>query len=344
MLLSICIPTYNFGKFIQETLDSIIPQLQSNMEIVIVDGGSTDETSEIIKEYQKHFTCIRYHFFSKRGGIDRDLKSCIELSCGQYCWLFSADDIMLPNAISQLLPKLSEKKDVWICGYQICSADVKEVKYKYPISKWKKETEIDLSDPLARIHYFRSAITTSAFFSFLSSIIVRRSKWLAMKEDNTFLGSCWHHVARIFQMMQKGLHLVLLPTDYVKKRSENDSFLDQGIIKRHFLTIHGYHQIADYFFGSESQEAFHIRRVLKNELTLPVLISDLMRIETKEEKKQMLPLLNQLLCDHFFYRLVCQMILLFFLSRFGTFLYSFFNQLRPLFRAYLKYKNSLGFS
>ena len=46
--LSICIPAKNFGQFIGETLDSIIQQANKNVEIVVLDGGSTDNTQEIV--------------------------------------------------------------------------------------------------------------------------------------------------------------------------------------------------------------------------------------------------------------------------------------------------------
>ncbi|MHC4739100.1 MAG: glycosyltransferase family 2 protein [Planctomycetota bacterium] len=49
--ISFCIPTYNFAKFLPATLDSIIEQADENIEIVIVDGGATDETDEVIHSH-----------------------------------------------------------------------------------------------------------------------------------------------------------------------------------------------------------------------------------------------------------------------------------------------------
>jgi len=47
--LSICIPTYNFGRFIGETLDSILPQATEDVEVTVVDGASTDNTADIVE-------------------------------------------------------------------------------------------------------------------------------------------------------------------------------------------------------------------------------------------------------------------------------------------------------
>ena len=53
--LSFCIPTYNFADFIGETLESIIIQATDEVAVIIVDGGSTDNTREIVESYQKNF-------------------------------------------------------------------------------------------------------------------------------------------------------------------------------------------------------------------------------------------------------------------------------------------------
>jgi glycosyltransferase involved in cell wall biosynthesis len=50
-LLSICIATYNRADYIGETLDSIIPQLTDNVELLVVDGASTDNTEDVVRTY-----------------------------------------------------------------------------------------------------------------------------------------------------------------------------------------------------------------------------------------------------------------------------------------------------
>jgi abequosyltransferase len=53
--LSICIPTYNFGEFIGETLKSVTDQARNGVEIIVVDGASTDNTAEIVRDFQRRF-------------------------------------------------------------------------------------------------------------------------------------------------------------------------------------------------------------------------------------------------------------------------------------------------
>ena len=68
--LSICMPTYNFGRFIGEALDSIMKQATDEVEIIVLDGASTDNTLDVVRSFQARFPRIYYHCLSRRGGID----------------------------------------------------------------------------------------------------------------------------------------------------------------------------------------------------------------------------------------------------------------------------------
>ena len=115
ILLSICIPTYNFGKVIGQTLDSILPNLVEGVEVVILDGGSTDDTARIVAKRQRNFSQIKYHRQGFRGGIDRDIAKVISLAHGDYCWLFSADDIMISGAVDKIINSIQSNCDIYLC-------------------------------------------------------------------------------------------------------------------------------------------------------------------------------------------------------------------------------------
>jgi len=69
-------------------------------------------------------------------------------------------------------------------------------------------------------------------------------------------------------MIPQGLKVKYLSGSYLKNRSGNDSFMDKGIVNRIGISIEGFGNLANIFFGKDSAEAWHIRRVLKNEYTL----------------------------------------------------------------------------
>jgi abequosyltransferase len=270
--LSICIPTYNFGRFIGDTLASIIPQATDKLEIVVLDGASTDNTREVVEGYRKIFPRLRYACLEHRGGIDRDIARMVDLSEGDYCWLFSADDTIGENAIHKALEQIKSGCDVYLLGLTVCTFNMKPL-CQHPILDHQVDTVFDLKDPRERADYFRHARTSTAFFSYMSSLIVDRSRWIDTEGDESFVGSCWGHVARIFRMIPKGLRVKYLPESYLYNRSGNDSFLENGLVNRISIAVNGYNRLADTFFGHNSEEAFHIRRVIKNEYILRELLS-----------------------------------------------------------------------
>lgn len=269
--LSICIPTYNFGQFIGETLTSIVDQATEEVEIVILDGGSTDNTSEVVERFRKCFPRLRYHRKDKRGGIDRDMAETVKIASGEYCWLFSSDDVMSNGALVRLLRKIRSGMDLYVCGFTRCTIDMKPIA-KHPILDHSKDMEFHLEKPTDRSAYFSGAFTSTAFFSYMSSLVIRRARWNSAGADESFMGSCWGHVARIFRMIPDGLMVGFLPEEYLLNRGDNDSFLESGRVKRIAIAIDGYHRLGEAYFGGKSIEAYHMRRVLKNEYSLTYLL------------------------------------------------------------------------
>lgn len=295
--LSICIPTYNFGSFIGDTLKSIIDQICEGVEIVVVDGASTDNTSDVVEKYQAIFPRITYCVLDKKGGIDNDLAKTVSLSKGEYCWFFSADDIMRPNAIEKVLNEIRGNLDIYLCGFTLSSFDMQPI-VDHNILSTKSEIIFSLSDAQERIEYFRRSQTTTEFFSFCSSLVFRKVKWDSVKPDDSFIGTCWAHSARIFRMLPNGLRVKYVPGPLLFKRCDNDSFSDKGLINRMRISVDGYHRIADVFFGENSEEAFHIRRCVRAEWPLEQIIKMKMNCLANKNTSELM-MLNELVNRHY---------------------------------------------
>ena len=104
IILSICIATYNREKYVLKTLNSIIGQIKDkNIEIVIADGASTDNSELIISKYALLYSQVKYHRLKKKGGVDNDYNMAVQLATGRYCWLFTDDDFLDPFAIENVV-------------------------------------------------------------------------------------------------------------------------------------------------------------------------------------------------------------------------------------------------
>jgi abequosyltransferase len=269
--LSICIPVYNFATYLGQTLESVARQATDEVEIVVLDGGSTDATPDVVRAAQERFGRLRYVRRERRGGIDHDMALAVAAASGEYCWLLAGDDVATDGAVADLLEQTREGHDVYVCESILCGIDLAPIG-KHRLAAFEGDRVLELRDPSDRRAWFSAARNTAAFFSFCSSLVVRRARWASVVHDDAFVGSCWDHVARLFRMIPDGLRVKYLATPHLLKRGENDSFMERGLADRYRITVEGYTRLADALFGHDSEEARQIRRAVRAEHNLKALL------------------------------------------------------------------------
>lgn len=202
--LSICIATFNRACFIAETLDSLIEQLDDGIEIVIVDGASTDNTEEIVRGYKKQQKSIRYFREAVNSGVDADYDKAVRYASGEYCWLFTDDDILVDGAIDRVMPVLSDGYDLCLVNSEVYSSDFTEIlqSSRLRFSENRRYDENNRFDLLA---------DAGDLLSFIGSVIIRRSAWL-IRERKSYYGSLFIHVGVIFQKpIIKNAYILSMP-------------------------------------------------------------------------------------------------------------------------------------
>lgn len=95
-LVSVIIPAYNSQEFISQTIDSILAQTYSNIEIIVVDDGSVDRTSQIVHGYKDR---VRYYYQNNSGGCAVPRNVGIKNSFGELLCFNDADDLMVPDRL-----------------------------------------------------------------------------------------------------------------------------------------------------------------------------------------------------------------------------------------------------
>lgn len=116
-LVSIVVPTYNCEKYIENCIESIVIQSYKNIEVIIIDDGSIDNTYEIIKKYITKDKRIKY-FTQENSGPSVARNKGIEKSNGEYLIFVDSDDIIEKIYVEKLLNRIkSNSFDIACCGY-----------------------------------------------------------------------------------------------------------------------------------------------------------------------------------------------------------------------------------
>lgn len=112
IILTIAVPTYNGAKTIKNMLSVLLPQIEENVEVLISDNCSTDDTPLIISEYQKEYPSIRYIRNEKNVGADSNFLQCAKMAKGKFVLLISDDDILCEGAVRTIVSYLSRYPNV----------------------------------------------------------------------------------------------------------------------------------------------------------------------------------------------------------------------------------------
>lgn len=108
-LISIVTVCLNSAEYIERCINSVLDQTYTNIEYIIIDGGSTDATVEIIKKYEHRIT--RW-VSEKDGGIYDAMNKGIELCKGEFIGLLNSDDYYLPDAIQKVVDTISNDQTI----------------------------------------------------------------------------------------------------------------------------------------------------------------------------------------------------------------------------------------
>lgn len=138
LLISIIVPNYNNGKYIADCIDSLINQTYRNIEIVIIDDGSTDNSVDIIRQYltDKRIKLI----CQKNQGANIARKVGLNNSTGQYCLYVDGDDWLELNSIETLVGIIC-KKEYDVVKFLGVIEPIKKIKNKYDFGN-KNEQEL----------------------------------------------------------------------------------------------------------------------------------------------------------------------------------------------------------
>ncbi len=198
---TVCIATRNRAAFLKETLDQLLPQMEEGTETVVVDGGSTDSTPEVVSGLKRAWPNITYVRREEAGGVDRDFALAVETARGEYCWLMADDDLLRPGAVRLCWTSWTRASRCWSSTQKSGAPDLTQVVDR-------RRLHFVADRVYAPEEQDRLLAETGSFLSFIGCVVIRRDLWVE-REKERYVGSEFIHVGVIFQSPLPGPALAI---------------------------------------------------------------------------------------------------------------------------------------
>lgn len=191
-LLSLCVTTRNRCESLSRLISEIHDNLNEEVELVIVDGASTDGTAQLLAGLAEKCSYIHWEIEANNSGLDRGYDRCVEIASGKYCWMLSDDDRLISDAIQRVVQLIrTHDHDLFIANSEVWddSLTLRLIK-----------SQLSLDGNLEFLPHQNEAllIKTGSVLSFIGCVIIKREVWLSRIRE-PFFGSWFIHIGVIFQ-------------------------------------------------------------------------------------------------------------------------------------------------
>jgi glycosyltransferase involved in cell wall biosynthesis len=253
-LLSICIPTYKRPTCLAELLDSIAHQVTDEIEIVISDDASGDQTEAVVSAYKERLPSLKYFLQAENIGLDENFRKLADYASGTYIWFMGDDDKLEPEAVKTVIKALGDWPD--ITGLTIGVIDYDP--------KFNSPTGLRRMPPTQVLHGTRSVFTSIIdLLGFMSALVIRRDLWqtVCQTEPIDRYKNLYLQVYVIGRAIEIAGSWGILNAACVGFRTSNDQFLSKfGWLDRMKIDIDAYNKIAEGVFPNDVQTQEEIKR------------------------------------------------------------------------------------
>jgi glycosyltransferase involved in cell wall biosynthesis len=167
-LVSIGLPTFNRASSLRKAIESVLNQDYKNIELVISDNASSDQTQELCEEYESRDTRVRYVRQPSNCGMTANFREVLEHATGEYFMWLSDDDWLGPSYISRCLRELEAREEtVLVCGL------AKYYERDVPVFEGVRVTLQQRSGSERVLSYFRQVNDNGTFYGIARSEVLR---------------------------------------------------------------------------------------------------------------------------------------------------------------------------
>lgn len=205
ILLSLCVTTRNRKEALARLINELSFEFSDEVELVIVDGASTDGTADFVSQHYKNISSILYHREVTNSGLDQGYDQCVSLASGRYCWMLSDDDQIVSGSVSLVLDLIrSSNYDLLVANSEVWDSSLSRCLFNRQINIHKNA--IFTHNQMDNLF-----ITTASVLSFIGSVIIKRDVWVERNRES-YYGSWFIHIGVIFQnKLDQGAFVIAKP-------------------------------------------------------------------------------------------------------------------------------------
>lgn len=232
-LISVIVPVYNAEKYIRECIESIIRQTYENLEIILVDDGTPDNSGGICDEYSIKDKRIKV-IHKENGGVSSARNSGLENSTGEYIAFIDGDDYIEKSYFEKMIEKIKkENADCVGCGYnRIYDNKIEAVVSNQPYSLKEK-------DYLENVLYVQSGLGFCHMKLWKKSCInsIRFNEKLKVAEDALFNIQASKNVKNFYMINEALYNYRFNETSLVRNYDKNymNKYLDAMIVTQDYI-------------------------------------------------------------------------------------------------------------
>lgn len=264
-LISVIVPVYNAKSWLQKCIDSVLSQTYSNLEILLIDDGSTDGSSNLCDSYGETYSQIRVCHQTNQG-LSAARNTGLDMASGNYIFFLDSDDFLEPDALESMYYTLTDTNaDLVIGAYQTVNVAGEPLKregfpYSAPVIAISEADFWQLS-----VHHSVAIIACSKLYSkrLWDTLCFPVGK---IHEDNAVLHQIVKQCQKIVYLNQVVLNYRSTP-DSIMNRPFRLANLDKAeVLTDQILYLYekGYHDMGLYYWGVGSRLILQA----KNELDL----------------------------------------------------------------------------
>ncbi|MDB4888780.1 MAG: glycosyltransferase [Gemmatimonadetes bacterium] len=263
--LSICIPTYNRAEFIGETLESIAREAHPDVEVVVSDNASSDNTSEVVESYRTRIPRLIYFRSDTNDGFAVNFFRAVDLSHGTYAWLLGSDDVVRPGMLARAVKELESRATLYVYDRLECDRHLAPLQIDPILSVPRDPLRFPVHDRASLLWYLGHSRSIASLFSFMSSVIFERGQWDAIAVKDEWMGCFFPHAMKMWAMQVQGGTLAYVDEPLVLARLENDTFNPSGkdIIPRLLMNYHGFEMIRNEFWSRDRALREGVNKVMR---------------------------------------------------------------------------------